>query len=527
MKQTILLLLCLIILPISAADLHEQLSKDKAAAYTPVDARFRISYEVIPLADGFEDMGVVGTHFDWHPFESFEPFYAGFGFYSAATGEEGGFFTFGYTLGLDYEFYDNFHADAGAYLGGGAGEYIGFSNGGMMVHTHAALSYEFKGVEVAMGIAWTDFPDTEKNKEYKSDLHPYAGINITSEVWSKSSDSNYSSELPDFNGLFKDIRITPTIVFYDIDDKPVKHAKRYKGNNAYQDDFPMLGIQLDKFLTDGLFVSMEAYGAVSSAAGYAAIQMGLGYDLKLLDFLAWESKMVAGFAGDSRIDTGGGFILQPMTGLRLQMTPSFSFKTLVGRTYAPSGLFEATTYEAGLSWQASQPVPKKGSYLFSSENFDNLAWVFSPSFKMYFPFDSTHGKNQKESEKEIGLIGAQLSVPLNSWFSLIGSTHWAMTGNQGSYAEGLFGAKLSTPSFSPLKIRAGVQGEIGAGAGADINTESGGYVIQALASLEAPISEHTGLEIDAGQMRTSDGKFKANTIKLSLNINLNLIFKKH
>lgn len=526
MKYILAILIFLIVLPLTATDLYKQHSDGNAIVQESLNARFRTSYEVIELS-ATDNMGVLGTHFDFYPIESFNPFYASLGFYSALTGEDGGFFAYGYTMGLDYKFYNYFHIDGGVYVGGGAGEYIGFDNGGMLLRSHVALSYELKGAEIVVGLARTDFPNTTKHKEYESDVHPYFGINISSDAWSQSSDSNYSSNLNNFDGLFRDIRITPAVVMYKIDDKPTKRSKYYQGSKAYQDDFPMLGIQVDKFLTENIFVSMEAYGALSSAAGYAALQAGLGYDMVLTDFLIWESKMVAGSAGDSRIDTGGGFILQPMTGFRFEMTPSLSFKTLAGRTYAPDGLFSTTTYEVGLSWKANQPVVKKGKYLFDLDSFDNLEWVMSPSVKIYFPYDSLHKDSKEESSEKIGLIGITLAVPLSDWFSLTGSTHWATTGNVGSYAEGLFGAKLSTAHFTPLKIKGMILGEIGAGAGAGINTSSGGYVAQISAGFALPISKNTGVSLNGGHMRTSDGRFKANTVLLAFDLNLNLIFKKN
>lgn len=166
MKHIVAILVFLTTLPLTATDLYRQLSKTDAVVQEPLHARFRTSYEVLPISDT-DEIGLVGTHFDFHPFRSFDPFYTGFGFYSAATGEEGGFFTFGYTLGLDYEFY-NFHTDAGVYLGGGGGSHLSFPGGGMIVRTHAALSYEVKGVELVVGVARTDFPNTT-NVEYKSD----------------------------------------------------------------------------------------------------------------------------------------------------------------------------------------------------------------------------------------------------------------------------------------------------------------------------------------------------------------------
>ena len=489
------------------------------------DGRIRTTYEVIPLTDE-SDMGTFGVHYDWYPLDSFPALYTGLGFLNAAQGKEGGFFAFGYTLGLDYELYKNIHTDLGVYVGGGSGAYINFPNGGMIVRSHAALSYEMDNIEVVLGAAHTKFPNTRANQENATDFHPYIGVNIATDIWCQTKEPNGSSHgYKNFDGMFENIRLTPAMLYYDVDNKRVKKV-RYQGDDAYQENFPALGFQFDKFLNDNVFLSFEAYGALSSAAGYAAIQAGLGYEYKLLDSLSWESKMVVGSAGDSRIDTGGGLIVQPMTGLRVALTPSVSFKTLVGRTYAPTGLFSATTYEAGLSFATSHPKVKNGTYLFSANRFHNLKWTMSPSVKVYFPYNSTHKNTPEESEKTISLVGVTLAVPLNDYLSISGSTHWAMTGNVGSYAEGLFGVQLYSPAFSPLHIRAKLSAEAGAGAGAGINTSSGGFVTQLTVGAAMLLSTNTSLNAEIGEMKTSDGRFNAHTMLLSLNIHLNYLYKK-
>jgi len=489
-----------------------------------LDARIRTTYEVIPLTDT-KDMGTLGTHFDWFPLESV-PIYTGLGFLSSLDGDEGGFFSFGYTLGLVYELYENIHTDIGVYVAGGAGEYIDFPNGGMIVRSHAALSYGIDNIDIVLGLSRTDFPGTQRNQEHETDYHPYFGVNIATDIWSESVDTNHSkSSYKSFDGFFQDIRITPALLYYDIDDKIVK-KDRY---GDYQENFPSLGIQLDKFISDNFFVSFEAYGALSSAAGYAAIQTGLGYDYKLLDYLTWESKLVVGSAGDSRIDTGGGFIVQPMTGLRVNLLPSVSFKTLAGRTYAPTGLFTATTYEAGISFETSRAVPKKGSYLFKGNEFSNLKWVMTPSIKAYFPYDSTHKKTKEGSQEAISLVGITMTVPINDYVALCATTHWAMTGNVGSYAEGLFGVELYTPAFTPLDIKAKASAQTGAGAGGasdgGINLRSGGYITYLSAGFDIPLTKNTSLSTEFGDMKASDGKFKARSFLLGLNIPLNYLYK--
>lgn len=492
---------------------------------TATKTRIRLDYEVIPLTN-LKDMGVVGTHFDWYPSKSIPSLYTGLGFLNAVTGDEGGFFAFGYTLGFDYPITKNFHTDVGVYVGGGSGSYIDFPNGGMIMRTHAALAYKIQNIDIVAGLSHTNFVGTRANKEHQTDFHPYVGVNIATDIWNEVPDTNRSkSSYKKFDGLFENIRISPTMLYYDVDNKVVKKS-RYQGEEAYQENFPALGLEIDKFLTDDIFISFEAYGALSSAAGYAAIQTGLGYDYKLFDYLTWESKMVVGSAGDSRIDTGGGVILQPLTGLRVALTPNVSFKTLVGRTYAPTGLFSSTTYEAGVSFTTSHPVTKSGTYLFSSSSFNNIKWVMTPNLKFYSPHDSSHKETQKESQKDISLVGVTLAVPLNDYVSLAGSTHWAMTGNVGSYAEGLFGIQLYSAAFTPLNIKAKLSAEAGAGAGAGINTESGGYVTQLTAGLTLPLSNNSALNADIGEMQTSDGRFKAHTIIIGVDIHLNYLYKK-
>lgn len=485
-----------------------------------IDARVRTSYETIPLTDT-KSMGTLGTHFDWFPLKSL-PVYTGLGFLSSIKGDEGGFFAFGYTLGVNYELYEKIHADAGIYVAGGAGSYIHFPNGGMIVRSHAALSYSINNIDIVLGLARTDFPGTRTNNKYQTDYHPYVGVNIATDIWIESEDTNYSkSSYKNFDGLFENIRITPAMMYYDIDDKIVKK----EGYSEYQKNFPSLGIQLDKSIGNDFFISFEAYGALSSAAGYAALQTGLGYDYQLSDYLNWESKVVVGSAGDSRIDTGGGFIIQPMTGFRINLLPSISFKTLVGRTYAPTGLFTATTYEAGISFETSKAVPKKGNYLFKGDEFSNLKWIMTPSIKAYFPHNSTHKSTPKESNKAISLVGITMAVPFNDYVALCGSTHWAMTGNIGSYAEGFFGMELYTPTFTPLDIKAKVSAQIGAGAGAGVNTQSGGYVTYFSAGLDIPLTKHISLNTEIGEMKTSDGNFNAHSLLLGLSIHLNYLYR--
>lgn len=522
----ILFSVTVITLSLSGSDTDMQTSSYAVSQETK-PARYRISYESFPLSDTRE-MGMVGTHFDVYPFKMFKPFYVGLGFYSAASGSEGGFFTFGYGMGIDYPLWEHLHVDGGTYLGGGVGKYINFPNGGMIIRSHLSLSYEFNRIQFALGMAETNFPNSRDNKAYASNLHPYVGVTIPSDIWMMTANADLPEHSSIFNGLIREIRMTPSLMYYDIDNKPTKRTDYYMGDELYQSNFPLVGAQFDQFVTEYLFIPLEAYGAIGSAAGYAALHTGVGYDMPLTGLLIWENKLITGFAGDSRIDTKSGWIVQPMTGLRLQLTSSLSFKTMIGRTYAPTGTFSATTYETGLSWQAGRPIPSQaGTYLFLPDRFAKLKWSFTPSYKVYFPYDSSHKSSKEESEKMIGLVGLKLAFPLASWFSLVGTTHWAVVGNVGSYAEGLLGVQLNTPAFTPLDIKLTFDGEIGAGGGSGINTtSSGGYISQLLTGLEIPLTRNVELVAKAGRTRNNEGTFKADALLVGLKFNAHLLYEK-
>mgnify|MGYP002213903346 CR=1 FL=1 len=74
----------------------------------------RFSFEEINMPDAGEFMGLYSIG----AFDRFNPWlYGGITLYGAATGRRGGFFTGGYTIGVDHQLTDNWIIDAGAYVG--------------------------------------------------------------------------------------------------------------------------------------------------------------------------------------------------------------------------------------------------------------------------------------------------------------------------------------------------------------------------------------------------------------------------
>lgn len=136
----------------------QQLALAKAAwTHHPAwcNRTLRFSFEEIDMPDAGEHMGLYGIG----AYDRFKPWlYGGLSAYGAATGRRGGFFTGGYTLGVEHQLTDNWILDAGGYVGAGGGG-AAAQGGGLMVRPHIGLKYDFSWGALGLNYTYVDFPN--------------------------------------------------------------------------------------------------------------------------------------------------------------------------------------------------------------------------------------------------------------------------------------------------------------------------------------------------------------------------------
>jgi hypothetical protein len=184
-----------------------------------------------------------------------------------------------------------------------------------------------------------------------------------------------------------------------------------------------------------------------------------------------------------------------MIGLDIKLADGWRIKPMLGKTYAPSGNFSATTSELGLSWTGG-----KGKAEYNIKN------------KTYQPDASARTKSGGMYADQIELLGLSLSKQVNDRVRVSGSAYGAYKGEVGAYAEGLFGIEVK-----PFDLPAYMGYEFGVGGGGGMNVGKG-LIHQYTVGTRVALSNTVDLSIDVGRMQGMDGgTFASNVFQIGLN----------
>ncbi len=123
-------------------------------------------------------------------------------------------------------------------------------------------------------------------------------------------------------------------------------------------DVSLVGIKIEKFLTDAVYLTGQAHGAYSGeAGGYAVGLIGAGWEIPLRKDgrLRFNAEFAAGAAGGGGVDVGGGAIIQPLLGLNWRFDRQFAARLEVGRIKALDGNLDSNVMGLGLTYEFSRP----------------------------------------------------------------------------------------------------------------------------------------------------------------------------
>ena len=463
----------------------------------------RFSFEEIDMPDAGEQMGLYGIG----AYERFNPWlYGGITAYGAATGRRGGFFTGGYTLGVETKLLKNLFIDAGGYAGAGGGG-AAADGGGLHIRPHIGLKYDFSWGLLGLNYSYVDFPNGEISSDaialsmdfpFSSLINNTEDNGITSVDYFGADWSNLSRHR---SHLAARVR-----AYY-----PVSGSETASGSSL-DNSFGLVGVEYSYFLDKNWFATFETAGAASGGVGgYAELLAGLGYRLPLTknDRLALLPALTFGGTGGGDVGTGGGFVTRANLGLEYRLFTDLSLIMDGGYLTAPDGNFDAQYVGINLAYvMETIAQDQKGVPLEEMESIQTTKWRFRPAHQWYFDAQRRGGYLQ-----DMQLLGGKIDWMGGDWWYLTGQGLSAYGGGAGGYSEGHWGVGFLSPSWKNLQL----YGEMLIGAGGGGGVDSGSALLyKPSVGLEYNLNRDFSLQTGIGKVISREGNLDASTLDLSL-----------
>ncbi|MBO8217540.1 hypothetical protein [Prochlorococcus marinus] len=481
----------------------KKLDKTQINPATWNNRSLRFSFEEIDMPDAGERMGLysIGTY-DRHN----HGLYSGVTLYGAASGRRGGFFTGGYTLGVERPLTENLIFDAGGYVGAGGGG-AAAQGGGLMIRPHIGLKYDFNWSILGLNYSYVDFPNGDISSDAVAlslDI-PFSSPALNWEDTGLTVSDYFGTELSNVS-LHRSHLATRIRNYY-----PTIGSKTTSGGSI-DDSLVLVGVEYSYFLDKNWFTTFETAGAVSGGVGgYAELLAGIGYRLPLTkdDRLALLPALTIGGAGGGAVETGGGFVARANLGLEYQASSNLSLIIDGGYLTAPDGNFDTPYVGFNLAYvMETFAKDQKGFLLKETELIETTKWRFRPAHQWYFEAQRRGG-----SPRDMQLMGGKIDWIGGDWWYLTGQGLSAYAGGAGGYSEGHWGVGVFSPSWKNLQL----YGEMLIGAGGGGGVDSGSALLyKPTVGLEYNLNRDFSLQTGIGKVISKNGNLDANILDVSL-----------
>ncbi|NVJ88682.1 MAG: hypothetical protein HWD82_04500 [Flavobacteriaceae bacterium] len=474
----------------------------------PVD---KVSYALQPK------MGFIGLTYNI-PIN--EWLYTGAGFHTAITGDQGGLFTLGVTLGVNFPVYKNLYFDANVHFGGGGG-YRTLVNGGGILYPNIGLQYKKKGYSFGVQYGYMNFftgiqkddnisffieiPSTLRTASYEKAQKEFVVSNITKDkIWKKP-------------GVRSVQQITFDYFF------PRGNSRTDASTNpSYQqidNTLSVIGFEYQRYLNENTFIYAHLDAMYAGlTAGFMDMFIGAGKNFIETKNVNFFAKFGIGAAG-GRIFPEGGLTIYPNAGADIKFSDRFGLSIHGGYHRSILGIASFQALTAGfslkyysLSGGIEDPFTGKKASKIRTQGIQ--VGVQNQSYYDVAKFGIPNS--------DLQLIAIKIMYDINKRFYVMGEASFAYEGKSGGYAHGIFGLGIRSNKFANNKLSLFAEASGGVAGGGRVDSGEG-ILVRPTAGVNYHINNDFTINVSGGQMWSPFGNVNSTNFNIGISYGISML----
>ena len=461
-------------------------------------------------------MGLLGLNYNI-PLNNW--LYTGAGFHAASIGDQGGLFTLGINLGVNFPIYNRLYFDTNVHFGGGGG-FRSLVNGGAIIYANSGLQYKFDKFSFGVQYGYVDFftgiqggknvsffveiPTTIRAGSYNDALKEFTiNEDVKDEFWEKPAVKSVQQVTFDF--------------FFPMGDTRTDGSGNFNNAQPIDQTLYIIGFEYQRYLNRNSFLYAHLDTMYKGLrAGFMDLFFGYGINFLESEYINFFAKFGIGAAG-GRIFPENGLTMYPSTGFDLRFSEHFGLSFHGGYHRSLGATFEAITAGLslkyyGLSGGTIDPITAEKGKVITTQGVQ-----IGVHNQTYYDV-AILGRSSRDLQQ----IALKINYDISKRFYVAGEASFAYEGGSGGYAHGLFGLGIKSNKFFNQKISlfAEAAGGVAGGGGVDSGE---GILIRPSAGINYHFNDDFNFNISAGQMWSPYGNVNSTNLNIGFTYSLSVL----